>query len=329
MNKKILLWILALLFIVGSVNATLIFQENFTGADDTQIKGYNNWECVNDFADTKISGNEAIIVRGANDDTCSHNISFTNISIGTSLNYSVQYRTSTGAGNFVFGICPKLKTDANNFCGGWNLADGVSTENSYLIKGSPANIHLYKWIGGVETEYALMTSSISDGDYFKIEILKNSTGQFINTYQNNIKKLSVSDDSITNFSAIGIGAWTNVGYDNININSETPTPLIISSNADLLFNNETDNIYKDTFGEGENFYTFLNLTYDNGSSIESSSCNFTYYDAITEVESLDNNFTVCSSGCDYSEFKEEFEIVDIGTDIQQDFIRFRTCSENL
>ena len=106
--------------------------------------------------------------------------------------------------------------------------------------------------------------------------------------------------------------------------------IVLTTNIDLLFKNETSTTYKDTFSEGEELYTFINLTYDNNNSaIESSHCNLTYYDSVVEHDATNNNFTVCSSGCDYTEYKEEFNFANAGANVKKDFIHFNSCHENI
>lgn len=103
-----------------------------------------------------------------------------------------------------------------------------------------------------------------------------------------------------------------------------PAP-VISPVLDLVFVNGSGD-KKVIFDEGENFFVWANYTLNNGSVLSDGECNITLFGGIVEVEGVDDNFTLCGAGCDYSEFKEEF---DLGKNYSavNDSVHFRACYE--
>lgn len=95
----------------------------------------------------------------------------------------------------------------------------------------------------------------------------------------------------------------------------------------MYFEDEGRN-QKTVFDEGENFYVLVNYTFGkNGSSISTGECNITLIDGILENRSDNINFTICTSGCDYDTYYEEF-IFHENESAVSDTLHFQVCHEN-
>lgn len=103
-----------------------------------------------------------------------------------------------------------------------------------------------------------------------------------------------------------------------------PTPQI-----DLQFFNKTETGgNKIIFNEGEDFFVWVNYTLTNGTALSDGECDVTLYNGINEIDSTDDNFTICTSGCDYVSFTEQYD-TDTNYTAFNDTVHFNGCYEQL
>jgi hypothetical protein len=107
----------------------------------------------------------------------------------------------------------------------------------------------------------------------------------------------------------------------------TSSTIVISSFIDLLFRNSTGS-YTSSMGEGEDFSTFINWTWTNGtlfnaSYLSSGVCNITLEDALSEYPASNTNFTTCSTGCDFTTYSEVLSSMENNSDM--DYLYFNAC----
>jgi len=139
-------------------------------------------------------------------------------------------------------------------------------------------------------------------------------GRF-NGLNGTISEASVYDIALTDAQKNSISntsAWTI---------SDIASPI-----GDIIFKNSTGSI-KSNFNEREDVYLFYNYTLDNGQIIDdtNASCNTTLYDAYSEYYASNLDFNLCSTGCDYLTYTEEFNPE--SDSVIKDVIHFQGCHE--
>ena len=101
-----------------------------------------------------------------------------------------------------------------------------------------------------------------------------------------------------------------------------------TTTIDLLFKNSTSS-YKTTFGEGENFYSFINWTDDSDDSPINSTlgtCNVSFKNGLIEYPSPAKTFNVCSSGCNYTYKSQTFSGLETDGSVF-DYVYFKGCHQ--
>lgn len=106
-----------------------------------------------------------------------------------------------------------------------------------------------------------------------------------------------------------------------------PISAASSSTIDLLFRNNTGN-FKATFGEGEDFDTFINWTDDVDNSPLNASvgaCNISIFGGLIEYPADNDSFNICNSGC---QFKHFTDVISPYTDTaSKDIVYFTGCHQ--
>ena len=206
-------------------------------------------------------------------------------------------------------IPPLWYNNDTNFSSETSLGDVVRF-NITVTELNPAN---YVFQFGNGTDYVNETGTYADG----VPIIINKT---INTnYPNNISVTWFFNDT--------------TGNDN---NTDTYIYELsqLYSHIDLLFANDTDTAaYKTIFNEGEDFFTYINWTDENGAAITNTSgtCNITVFKGLLEEKAADENFTLCTSGCDYPIYSENFTFhsTNITDEVIEDTIMFDICTQHI
>ena len=334
---KILLFLSIFIILCSSVLATTIFNDSFTQPDDTQINGYNSWDCRLASPQTKVISNVAFIARTGvgnptTDDTCVQNLSNDGfLQVDSTINFSFKLTTTN---NMLAGICPVDKIDANNYCGGWNSAgDWPSVDGYYFVGGG--NIDLRKLESGVTTNIFDDFAVVNANDVFTLEIINNGT-QHLNVYENGVLKGTTTDSTFTTLGAIGIGSWVGSYYDDVFLSLsydyfQNPTPadginedsqqiinVTCDSDSVTLWHDANTNPvtkvldavsspgnYTTTVAEGTYYYK---ASCDNG-SINSSTRSWIYDVTDPDIELISSNFFSTINNSNISRLQENKNLI--------------------
>lgn len=324
MNKKIFIWIFVMLLLAFAVNATIPIEKyDFEGLNAAP----SNWsavtigDCIFNSTAWKYNGTRSLYdpwscypeYKYPVNDTRYRNISITMyLNLTSSTSYTRWASTDAAVGGY---------------SSGWQiLAGGVL---AFYNDTTPQSTGI--------------TPSLNNGFYMEI-ILDKMTGKWHGyfNYTNGTNIFTVPDKTTATHITydyqlyVPSGGASQKNYIDLvkvydcdiwtspcSAESNVAAPAADTSNIDILFWNST--AYTNTFNEGQELYTYLNYTFSsNGSNISNGVCNVTFINASIENASLVSNFTLCSSGCNYTIYTEQFSIL-TNTSFWYDDIYFNAC----
>jgi hypothetical protein len=112
-----------------------------------------------------------------------------------------------------------------------------------------------------------------------------------------------------------------VGFKLVYSPAETPAQPTDQSIVDIITKNTTGTI-KSLFGEGEDFYVFLNYTNSSNFTHTTGNCNINITPVVVEKETEDRSYTICSICANTTiHFNETY----LTTNVISDYPHFRAC----
>lgn len=310
--------------------SSFAFAENLDLVYNNTDGTANNWECVAGFGVTD-DGDQIKLEWTDKDKNCYWywNNSFipkddTVYKITYTLNQTGNIITlMAGIESGIFS--PSTRADATNKLRYWNSTNSKDITNVIFAN----RLYNYTWY--------FNTTLIGSVCNFNLTVYDVTADSSILTFNDYIPCYTVDIFSFKqrafNFQSQKDGDTYTTYLDDIYIHELLP-PIADSSTIDILFSNETDIMgYKSTFGEGEDFITWINWTNDADNSALSENngtCNITVFEGIVEQKSLFDNFTICDIGCDFDTYNETFTFADDNTtgNVMTDSIRGSVCHED-